>query len=147
MLRTLFPRFTELKQAGQDVDPCATVNADAWKCRLFPSVSLIFAIVPIREWRRTSIKPGRFRPSKDGLGQELQRVFKLPPRIDLENPPLIDVTPAIAARTTSMIGTLAPELVEANPDLARVVDILDLYNSSYRQTVRDDFGYFERCSP
>jgi hypothetical protein len=46
-----------------------------------------------------------------------------------------------------MIGTLAPELVEANPDLARVVDILDLYNSSYRQTVRDDFGYFERCSP
>jgi hypothetical protein len=30
-------------------------RADAWKRRLFPSVSFIFAIVPIREWRRTSI--------------------------------------------------------------------------------------------
>jgi hypothetical protein len=28
----------------------------------------------------------------------LQRVFKLPPRIDLQDPPLMDVTPAVAAR-------------------------------------------------
>jgi hypothetical protein len=28
----------------------------------------------------------------------LQRVFKLPPRIDLKDPPVIDVTPAIAER-------------------------------------------------
>jgi hypothetical protein len=28
----------------------------------------------------------------------LQRVFKLPPRIDLQDPPLMDVTPAVAGR-------------------------------------------------
>jgi hypothetical protein len=39
---------------------------------------------------------------------------------------------------------LAPELAEADPDLARVVDILPLYNASYRQIVRDDFGYFRQ---
>ena len=36
--------------------------------RAYPS---FFAIVPIREWRRTSINPVRFRPSKDGLVQEV----------------------------------------------------------------------------
>ena len=53
------------------MDSCATVNADAWECRLFPRVLFIFATVPIREWRRTLINPVRFRPSKDGLVQEV----------------------------------------------------------------------------
>jgi hypothetical protein len=39
-------------------------RADAWKRRLFPSVSFIFAIVPIPEWRRTSINLRDFGHAK-----------------------------------------------------------------------------------
>jgi hypothetical protein len=36
------------------------------------------------------------------------------------------------------------KLVEAEPGLARVIATLPLYNASYRQTMRDDFGYFRQ---
>ena len=80
----------------------------------FPSVSFIFAIVPIDEWQRTLINPVRFRPSKEGLVQEVSRLMSSDEKVlDF---PRVEVTSEENARRVMVEATrlarLAPSRAE-----------------------------------